>query len=142
MNNQSHVILFILPLLFCTSSMADLYSWTDSNGVKRYTTSPPPKGTANVSVTSITENNEAPSPVQKINKTNKSQSIANPVSTGNNKLTKAEEDEIDREIQALWKKHWSDLEKGDIDAALQHYTPSSRKRYRPVLETLYGNKKR
>ena len=135
-------VFFLLLTCFSINSLAELYLWTDTDGVKHFTTYAPPKEAANISVTSSRKNTKNKQYKQKVKTTNKVASSTSPASTANKKLTKAEEDEIDKEIQTLWKKHWKHLNKGDIDAALQSYTPSSKKTYRHILETLYGKKRK
>jgi len=55
-----HLVISVLILaLSAGAALADLYIWTDSNGVKRYSDSPPPSGTANVKTTEEIQYDEA-----------------------------------------------------------------------------------
>jgi len=140
--NMNGLALFLLLTSLSSNSIAELYLWTDAEGNKHFTSYKPPKEATHISVTETSNDNEHKQYKQKVKSTARVVPSAIPDSEHNNPLTKAEEDKIDKEIQALWIKHWKDLNNGDIEAALESYTPSSRKTYRPVLEKLYGSKRK
>ena len=48
MKSSAIVIAFLFAVLFASGIQAEIYSWTDENGIKHYSHTPPPEGTAQV----------------------------------------------------------------------------------------------
>ena len=51
MKSSAIVITFLFATLIASGVQAEIYSWTDENGVKHYSHTPPPEGTAQVKTT-------------------------------------------------------------------------------------------
>lgn len=114
---------------FSEHAISDLYSWTDENGNKHYTTSPPPRNVS-ATVTPITHVEEKtiksePTPESQIHP-----------KTKDNQLTEEQKKEIDQEIQESWNGMWDALKKGEIDKASEYVTPDSRQNYKEVFKAL------
>ena len=48
MKSSAMVMIFLLAVLTASGIQAEIYSWTDENGVKHFSHTPPPEGTAQV----------------------------------------------------------------------------------------------
>ena len=48
MKSSAMVMIFLLTVLTASGIQAEIYSWIDENGVKHYSHTPPPEGTAQV----------------------------------------------------------------------------------------------
>jgi hypothetical protein len=59
--NPRRLILALIPLL-AVQALADIYSWTDRNGVKHYSNDPPPKNEPVTGLVVIHESREEPAP--------------------------------------------------------------------------------
>ena len=51
MKSSAFVIVFIFAVLTASEVQAEIYSWTEENGVKHYSHTPPPEGTAQIKTT-------------------------------------------------------------------------------------------
>ena len=51
MKSTAIVMVFLFAVLTASGVQAEIYSWTDENGVKHYSHTPPPEGTAKINTT-------------------------------------------------------------------------------------------
>lgn len=71
MKSIAMVMVFLFAILTASGVQAEIYSWTDENGVKHYSHTPPPEGTAQVKTSGeISGSPQAAQADRKINEEN------------------------------------------------------------------------
>ena len=145
-NVQLLLLTTISIICFSGTAISELYSWTDENGTKRYTTSPPPSNQTNVTITPIKQNNNnivkttesVKQPRHSISTSNnkeptETESVKQPrlsIKTSKNKeLTEDEKDKIEKEINCVWNGMWDVLTKGKKGHPSDCMTPNSKENF-------------
>jgi len=95
-------------ICFSGAATSDLYSWTDENGKKRFTTSPPPSNQTNVTITPIRQNNNNSAKVFESTKQPRTSINARKY----RELDLDNKNATDKELECVWNGMWDALTKG------------------------------
>jgi Domain of unknown function (DUF4124) len=137
-------ILIIGVSLICASVNADIYSWTDKNGVRHFSNTPPEEAMSDVSESGEIEYDAQKDRERTIKEEKHYRQKVGSVPEVSQKqdLSPQEKEKIDREIRSTWNGMRKALRKGDINKAVEYHHPSSREQYRKAYQELSKPRKK
>jgi hypothetical protein len=132
------LILILGVSLIRAPANAGIYSWTDGNGVRHFSNTPPGETRSEVS-----ESGEIAYDAQKDRERMikekeyyRRKIRSAPETSQERELSPQEKEKIDRECRSTWNGMRRALKKGNINKAVKYFHPSSREQYRKAFQEL------
>ena len=132
---------FILALgffLIRAPANAGIYSWTDGNGVRHFSNTPPAETMSEVSKSGEIAYDAQKDRDRMIKEKEyyRRKIRSAPETSRERELSPQEKEKIDRECRSTWNGMRRALKKGHINKAVKYFHPSSREQYRRVFQEL------
>jgi hypothetical protein len=130
--------------LIWASANAGIYSWTDENGVRHFSNTPPAEAMIDVSESGEIEYDAQKDRERTIKeKKHYRQKVRSvPETSQKRDLSPQEKEKIDREIRSTWNGMRKALMRGDINKAVEYHHSSSREQYRRIYQELSKPRKK